>query len=200
MAACRTAVSAGARHTVLAGLVHHGSGPRHTSLLDDAFAPVPHDVERQNRAQLLNRKREVSADAGEHTRMRAPFEHPFRMREARALFGAAIDDTAAEPSLPIVRITVAAAVLAFFRRPYRWHLALFGALLPIGVLGQAILGALAAMDRRLIRPLPRAVRAKGQVRAGLRYVRGAPYRVTDGDVGAMLRRQVRDVCGPPFAV
>src|SRR6478609_813077 len=37
---------------------------------------------------------------------------------------------------------IAAAVLAFFRRPYRWHLALFGVLLPIGVLGQAILGAL----------------------------------------------------------
>jgi cytochrome c oxidase assembly protein subunit 15 len=37
---------------------------------------------------------------------------------------------------------IAAAVLAFFRRPYRWHLALFGALLPVGVLGQAILGAL----------------------------------------------------------
>ena len=33
-------------------------------------------------------------------------------------------------------------VLAFFRRPYRWHLALFGALLPLGVIGQAILGAL----------------------------------------------------------
>ena len=37
---------------------------------------------------------------------------------------------------------IAAAVLAFFRRPYRWHLALFGVLLPIGVMGQAILGAL----------------------------------------------------------
>jgi cytochrome c oxidase assembly protein subunit 15 len=37
---------------------------------------------------------------------------------------------------------IAAAVLAFFRRPYRWHLALFGALLPVGVIGQAILGAL----------------------------------------------------------
>src|SRR5262245_11331889 len=37
---------------------------------------------------------------------------------------------------------IAAAVLAFFRRPYRWHLALFGVLLPLGVLGQAILGAL----------------------------------------------------------
>jgi cytochrome c oxidase assembly protein subunit 15 len=36
---------------------------------------------------------------------------------------------------------IAASVLAFFRRPYRWHLALFGALLPLGVLGQAILGA-----------------------------------------------------------
>src|ERR1700712_420616 len=35
-----------------------------------------------------------------------------------------------------------ASVLAFFRRPYRWHLALFGALLPLGVIGQAILGAL----------------------------------------------------------
>jgi heme a synthase len=37
---------------------------------------------------------------------------------------------------------IAAAVLAFFRRPYRWHLAMFGALLPLGVIGQAILGAL----------------------------------------------------------
>jgi cytochrome c oxidase assembly protein subunit 15 len=37
---------------------------------------------------------------------------------------------------------IAAAALAFFRRPYRWHLALFGALLPLGVIGQAILGAL----------------------------------------------------------
>jgi len=37
---------------------------------------------------------------------------------------------------------IAASVLAFFRTPYRWHLALFGALLPLGVIGQAILGAL----------------------------------------------------------
>src|SRR3954451_4981551 len=37
---------------------------------------------------------------------------------------------------------IAASVGAFFRRPYRWHLALFGALLPIGVIGQAVLGAL----------------------------------------------------------
>jgi cytochrome c oxidase assembly protein subunit 15 len=37
---------------------------------------------------------------------------------------------------------IAASVLAFFRRPYRWHLALFGALLPLGVIGQATLGAL----------------------------------------------------------
>jgi heme a synthase len=37
---------------------------------------------------------------------------------------------------------IAAAVLAFFRRPYRGHLALFGVLLPLGVMGQAILGAL----------------------------------------------------------
>src|SRR3954449_3035025 len=37
---------------------------------------------------------------------------------------------------------IAAAILAFFRRPYRWHLALFGGLLPLGVIGQAILGAL----------------------------------------------------------
>jgi cytochrome c oxidase assembly protein subunit 15 len=42
----------------------------------------------------------------------------------------------------VVSITViAAAVLAFFRRPYRWHLAVFGILLPLGVIGQAILGA-----------------------------------------------------------
>jgi cytochrome c oxidase assembly protein subunit 15 len=37
---------------------------------------------------------------------------------------------------------IAAAVLAFFRNPFRWHLALFGVLLPLGVVGQAILGAL----------------------------------------------------------
>jgi cytochrome c oxidase assembly protein subunit 15 len=37
---------------------------------------------------------------------------------------------------------IAAAGLAWFRRPFRWHLAFFGALLPIGVMGQAILGAL----------------------------------------------------------
>ncbi len=37
---------------------------------------------------------------------------------------------------------IAASVLAFRRRPYRWHLALFGALLPLGVICQAILGAL----------------------------------------------------------
>jgi cytochrome c oxidase assembly protein subunit 15 len=37
---------------------------------------------------------------------------------------------------------IAACVLAWFRRPFRWHLALFAALLPVGVLGQAVLGAL----------------------------------------------------------
>jgi cytochrome c oxidase assembly protein subunit 15 len=37
---------------------------------------------------------------------------------------------------------IAASTLAWFRRPFRGHLALFGALLPLGVLGQAILGAL----------------------------------------------------------
>lgn len=37
---------------------------------------------------------------------------------------------------------IAASGLAWFRRPFRWHLAFFGALLPIGVLCQAILGAL----------------------------------------------------------
>ena len=37
---------------------------------------------------------------------------------------------------------IAACVLAFFRRPYRRHLAIFGALLPLGVVGQAALGAL----------------------------------------------------------
>ncbi len=35
---------------------------------------------------------------------------------------------------------IAASVLAWFRRPFRWHLAAFGALLPIGVIGQAVLG------------------------------------------------------------
>jgi cytochrome c oxidase assembly protein subunit 15 len=37
---------------------------------------------------------------------------------------------------------IAASVLAWFRRPFRRHLAFFGALLPLGVIGQAILGAL----------------------------------------------------------
>ena len=37
---------------------------------------------------------------------------------------------------------IAASVLAWFRRPFRVHLAVLGALLPLGVLGQAILGAL----------------------------------------------------------
>src|SRR3954469_25238731 len=37
---------------------------------------------------------------------------------------------------------IAASVLAWRRRPFRGHLALFGALLPIGVICQAILGGL----------------------------------------------------------
>jgi cytochrome c oxidase assembly protein subunit 15 len=37
---------------------------------------------------------------------------------------------------------IAAGALAWFRRPFRWHLAAFGGFLPIGVMGQAILGAL----------------------------------------------------------
>ena len=37
---------------------------------------------------------------------------------------------------------IAACLLAFFRRPYRKHLAWIGALLPLGVIAQAILGAL----------------------------------------------------------
>jgi cytochrome c oxidase assembly protein subunit 15 len=37
---------------------------------------------------------------------------------------------------------IAACVLAWFRRPFRWHLALFAAFLPLGVIGQAVLGAL----------------------------------------------------------
>src|SRR3954451_8419713 len=37
---------------------------------------------------------------------------------------------------------IAASILAWRRRPFRWHLALFGALLPLGVIAQAILGGL----------------------------------------------------------
>jgi heme a synthase len=37
---------------------------------------------------------------------------------------------------------IAASALAWLRRPFRWHLAFFGALLPLGVIGQAVLGAL----------------------------------------------------------
>ena len=36
---------------------------------------------------------------------------------------------------------IAAGALAWFRRPFRWHLALFGGFLPVGVVGQAVLGA-----------------------------------------------------------
>src|SRR5919107_1118940 len=36
---------------------------------------------------------------------------------------------------------IAAALLSIFRRPYHRHLVLIGALLPLGVMGQAILGA-----------------------------------------------------------
>jgi heme a synthase len=36
---------------------------------------------------------------------------------------------------------IAAALLAFRRRPFRWHLAVIGALLPLGVIAQAALGA-----------------------------------------------------------
>ena len=36
---------------------------------------------------------------------------------------------------------IAACLLAFFRRPYRKHLAWIGILLPLGVIGQAVLGA-----------------------------------------------------------
>lgn len=37
---------------------------------------------------------------------------------------------------------IAAGALAWFRRPFRWHLAAFGGFLPFGVMGQAVLGAL----------------------------------------------------------
>ncbi len=37
---------------------------------------------------------------------------------------------------------IAACALAWFRRPFRWHLALFAGFLPLGVIGQAVLGAL----------------------------------------------------------
>src|SRR5919204_208079 len=39
-------------------------------------------------------------------------------------------------------VVIAAAGLAFLRRPYRRHLAILGVLLPIGVVGQAVLGGL----------------------------------------------------------
>jgi heme a synthase len=39
-------------------------------------------------------------------------------------------------------IVIAAAGLAFIRRPYRRHLAILGVLLPLGVVGQAVLGGL----------------------------------------------------------
>lgn len=39
-------------------------------------------------------------------------------------------------------VVIAAALLALGRRPFRWHLALFAFLLPLGVVGQAVLGGL----------------------------------------------------------
>ena len=45
---------------------------------------------------------------------------------------------------------IAASALAWFRQPFRWHLALFGALLPLGVIGQAILGG------EVVQPPPRS--------------------------------------------
>jgi cytochrome c oxidase assembly protein subunit 15 len=39
-------------------------------------------------------------------------------------------------------VVIATAVLGFFRRPYRRHLAVLGVLLPLGVIGQAVLGGL----------------------------------------------------------
>ncbi len=39
-------------------------------------------------------------------------------------------------------VVIAASLLAFFRKPFRSHLAIFGALLPVGVVCQAVLGAL----------------------------------------------------------
>jgi cytochrome c oxidase assembly protein subunit 15 len=39
-------------------------------------------------------------------------------------------------------IVIAAAGMAFLRRPYRRHLAILGVLLPLGVVGQAVLGGL----------------------------------------------------------
>jgi cytochrome c oxidase assembly protein subunit 15 len=39
-------------------------------------------------------------------------------------------------------IVIAAAGLAFFRKPFRRHLAILGVLLPLGVIGQAVLGGL----------------------------------------------------------
>jgi cytochrome P450 len=38
----------------------------------------------------------LTSDAGEHTRMRGPFEPPFRMRESTRAFGGAVADTAAQ--------------------------------------------------------------------------------------------------------
>ena len=38
----------------------------------------------------------LTSDGGEHTRMRAPFERPFRMRDSGDLFGAAVAEAAAD--------------------------------------------------------------------------------------------------------
>jgi cytochrome P450 len=64
----------------------------------EALSPrTPTTVEvRENLVRASLGRMMLTADAGEHTRMRAPFERPFRMREAGARYGTAIEDTAAE--------------------------------------------------------------------------------------------------------
>src|SRR4051812_34298522 len=45
----------------------------------------------------------------------------------------------------VAAVAVAAGVLAFFRRPFRRDLAVLGALVPLGVVGQAVMGGLTVL-------------------------------------------------------
>ncbi len=77
----------------LGGWLVTGHGPAREALSPRAATTVEAE---QNLVRASLGRMMLTSDAGEHTRMRAPFERPFRMREAGDVFGAAIADAAAE--------------------------------------------------------------------------------------------------------
>ena len=64
----------------------------------------------------------LTADAAEHTRMRAPFEPPFRMRESTSAFGGAIEE-AADSLTAAIRPAGACELGADFAAPFAIRMA-----------------------------------------------------------------------------